>query len=286
MNVEIPRPDWLFDRSYRWPAFKFGMALDELFTTLHDKYNTWPCPLQDWEAFHHDVWEMSQTATTKEELMSNVESRMKTRAEEMAKAWDLICVHLSHGRSSLPEAHWRAGCQLFKTKSLDSLLAFLFEFLTSDEKKVVTDLRNELFPNSVQMPSDGAKPHAATSSPGEQGSSSPSRWSESQQYDGGPLLPSVSPTPPPQSDLPRLVTPETRQRTKSDSRSPLASTSASAPGNARKGNTGHQKPCNRITKKRAAPVRSSPHNTRQRAAKEAAAPPRYNLRPRPPREAK
>lgn len=114
MNVNIPRPDWAFDRTFRWPAYKFGMRLDELFTTLHDRFNTWPAPLQDWEAFHHDVWEISEAATTKEELMKNLEKRMNIRKAEMTEVWDLISVHCAIGRSILPEEHWRHACQCFE----------------------------------------------------------------------------------------------------------------------------------------------------------------------------
>ncbi|KAI1165636.1 hypothetical protein F5B18DRAFT_649586 [Nemania serpens] len=183
MNTDIPRPDWLSDRRFHWPCYKFGMSLDELFTTLHNQFNTWPAPLQDWEAFHHDVWEISEAATTKEELMSGIESRMKTRCAEMTRVWDLITVHLAAGRSILPEAHWRHACQFFRTKSMDSMIAFLFEFLHPDEKEKVTRIRNQLFPDSAQRAPAGLKSQAESSSPGDQSLSDDSGLSLYSQHD-------------------------------------------------------------------------------------------------------
>lgn len=47
------------DSGWTWPAWKFGMKRDDLFTKLHDQYNVVPSSLQDPEAFHHDVYEIS-----------------------------------------------------------------------------------------------------------------------------------------------------------------------------------------------------------------------------------
>ncbi|ENH61617.1 hypothetical protein FOC1_g10016438 [Fusarium oxysporum f. sp. cubense race 1] len=52
------------DPGWSWPAWKFGMKRDDLFHTLHEKYNTFTFNLQDPEAFHHDVYEISRDADT------------------------------------------------------------------------------------------------------------------------------------------------------------------------------------------------------------------------------
>ncbi|KAH7137680.1 hypothetical protein EDB81DRAFT_800059 [Dactylonectria macrodidyma] len=35
------------DPSWAWPAWKFDMKRGDLFTKLHDQYNTYPSPIQD-----------------------------------------------------------------------------------------------------------------------------------------------------------------------------------------------------------------------------------------------
>ncbi|KAI0398704.1 hypothetical protein F4802DRAFT_592373 [Xylaria palmicola] len=137
MDAKRPRPDWVEDQKWHWPAWKFRMNLDELFTTLHDQFNTWPAPLQNFEAFHHDVWEISSTVATKQELFSALELRRKQRSEEMARVWDVIALHLTAGDSMLPNRHWQHGAEFFRTKSLDSMLVFLYSFLTDEEKEKV-----------------------------------------------------------------------------------------------------------------------------------------------------
>ncbi|KAI1112155.1 hypothetical protein F5Y14DRAFT_453283 [Nemania sp. NC0429] len=279
MKVKIPNIDWYFDRRFHWPSSKFGMRLDEIFTTLHDRFNTWSMPIQDWEAFHHDVWEISTAAKTKEELMTNLEKRMKQRIEETAEVWSLVGVHCAAGRSILPDPHWAHACQFFRTKSWDYMLAFLFDFLHPDEKAKVIKILNEDFPNPALK-----APGATKSSPRDQFPSHNSDWSATQRNTPdkqeelpfyGVIPPSYYAKPTTEGPAPsgssERAAPETRQRTKSNSRSPPTSTSASANTKARKSTSKPQQPRNRVSKKRASPVRSLRSNTRQRAAEERAA---------------
>ncbi|KAI0410673.1 hypothetical protein F5X98DRAFT_359107 [Xylaria grammica] len=186
MEARPPRPDWSLEDEWHWPCGKFGMSLDELFTTLHNKFNTWPAPIQDFKAFHSDVSEMSNTARTKEELFCALESRRQQRSEEMAQAWNDIAVHLTAGRSMLPEEQWGYATQFFRTKSLDAMLSFLYTFLTDKEKvtvynflngrgkKVVPAIgRGDVRANGDQVGSEGVQADAVASSQGEQALQSP-----------------------------------------------------------------------------------------------------------------
>ncbi|KAI1743721.1 hypothetical protein F4680DRAFT_409204 [Xylaria scruposa] len=143
MEARHPHPEWGFDTEWHWDAWKFEMSMDELFTTLHSRFNTWPAPLQSFEAFHHDVWEISKAVSTKEDLFKALEIRKRQRSEEMAEAWESIAVHLIAGQSMLHGDHWAYGVRFFRTRSLDHMLAFLYQFLTEKEKKIVDLLDKE-----------------------------------------------------------------------------------------------------------------------------------------------
>ncbi|KAI0474746.1 hypothetical protein F4859DRAFT_481848 [Xylaria cf. heliscus] len=144
MEPRPPQPDWVFEREWHWDAWRFGMGMDELFTTLHSQFNTWSAPLQSFEAFHHDVWEISKAAATKEDLFLALEKRKKKRCEEMARVWDFMAIYMTAGRSILPDDHWIHGIRFFRTRSLDHMLAFLYEFLEKEEREEVKMLNEKL----------------------------------------------------------------------------------------------------------------------------------------------
>ncbi|KAI0398828.1 hypothetical protein F4802DRAFT_104445 [Xylaria palmicola] len=138
MEPPPPQPDWAFEQEWHWPAWKFGMAMDELFTTLHSQFNTWAAPMQSFEAFKHDVWEISNAATTRDDFFQALEMRKKQRSEEMARVWDMMACYMTAGQSILPDDHWEQAIRFFRTRSLDNMLAFLYQFLNEEEKEKVT----------------------------------------------------------------------------------------------------------------------------------------------------
>lgn len=71
------------DPASAWPFWKFGLQKDDLTTTLHDRFNTIPSAIQDPEAFHHDVYELSTRASTLDEFERLMEERKKLRLEEL-----------------------------------------------------------------------------------------------------------------------------------------------------------------------------------------------------------
>ncbi|KAI0866920.1 hypothetical protein F4860DRAFT_455636 [Xylaria cubensis] len=137
MDDRWPEPDWATEREWHWESWKFGISLDAQFTSLHNRFNTWSAPLQSPEAFHHDLWELSNAASTKEELFQALEIRKRQRSEEMAEAWDSIAVHLVGGQSMFRGDQWAYAVRFFRTRSLDHMLAFLYEFLNEEEKEKV-----------------------------------------------------------------------------------------------------------------------------------------------------
>ena len=55
MNPLLPTPNYNLDEEWRWPWWKFQLRPEELFTTLHERFNTRSCAIQDPYAFYSDV---------------------------------------------------------------------------------------------------------------------------------------------------------------------------------------------------------------------------------------
>lgn len=77
------------DIGWSWPAWKFGMKRTDLFTKLHDQYNILPMAIQDKEAFHHDVYEISHIAGTRDEFHRLLQERKEKRIEELNSGLEL-----------------------------------------------------------------------------------------------------------------------------------------------------------------------------------------------------
>ncbi|PON20877.1 hypothetical protein TGAM01_v210276 [Trichoderma gamsii] len=90
MDPVLPKPDYLRDLEWYWPFAKFPLDPNDLFTTLHDRFNTRPFPLQDPTAFHRDVYECADNSDTIDEFYSQLEQRKAQRIEEMSEGWDEV----------------------------------------------------------------------------------------------------------------------------------------------------------------------------------------------------
>lgn len=90
MDPFLPKPDYDEDPEWYWPFNKFPLDPNDLFTTLHDRFNTRPFPLQDPVAFHRDVYECADSSDTVDEFYSRLEERKAQRIEEMSEGWDEV----------------------------------------------------------------------------------------------------------------------------------------------------------------------------------------------------
>jgi hypothetical protein len=119
------------------------MSMDELFTTLHSRLNTWSAPLQSFEAFHYDVWEVPKATSTREDLFRALEMRKRKRSQGMSGLWEFMTIYMTVGRNMLSDDHWVHGARFFRTRSIDYFLAF-YQFLAEKEKEEVKVLNEEL----------------------------------------------------------------------------------------------------------------------------------------------
>lgn len=120
------------DAGWSWPAWKFGMRRDELFTTLHDQYNTFPSTIQDPDAFHHDVYELSNEAATIDEFHRLMASRKAQRLCELNESLESASVEIIANPSLIGTTQWEFALQLFRTRSLDSLVRYFASYLPAD----------------------------------------------------------------------------------------------------------------------------------------------------------
>ncbi|KAL8294740.1 hypothetical protein RB597_008508 [Gaeumannomyces tritici] len=95
MNVQLPPIDYATMPEWRWPADKLGIDMTTLFTDIYQKYNMQPSPIQQAEAFHHDVCEIATCASTKEEFYRLLGERKEQRLEELRNSFNKIATAIT-----------------------------------------------------------------------------------------------------------------------------------------------------------------------------------------------
>ncbi|SPO02383.1 uncharacterized protein DNG_05056 [Cephalotrichum gorgonifer] len=117
------------DPGWSWPAWKFDMKREDLTTTLHEQYNTFPSTIQDPEAFHHDVFELSVTASTADEFHSLLAARKQQRLQELNESLESAAFEIIAHPRLVGTEQWQYALQLFRTRSLDSLVRYFSSYL-------------------------------------------------------------------------------------------------------------------------------------------------------------
>ncbi|KAK2018686.1 hypothetical protein LZ32DRAFT_332716 [Colletotrichum eremochloae] len=120
------------DPGCSWPFWKFGMKRDDLSTKLQDEYNTLPSNIQDPEAFRNDVCEISRIADTADEFHRMMADRKEQRLKELNASLDLAAVEIIANPKLVGTAQWSYALQLFRTRSLDSLVRLFSSYLPDD----------------------------------------------------------------------------------------------------------------------------------------------------------
>ncbi|KAJ1330916.1 hypothetical protein MN608_04372 [Microdochium nivale] len=128
------------DPAWQWPAWKFGMKRDDLFTKLHDQYNTIPSSIQDPEAFHHDVYEISTTASSPAEFHRLLADRKTQRLRELNQGLESAAVEIIANPALIGTEQWQHAIQLFRTRSLDSLVRYYSSYLPDEHPWNTTSL--------------------------------------------------------------------------------------------------------------------------------------------------
>ncbi|KAK0657931.1 hypothetical protein B0T16DRAFT_453346 [Cercophora newfieldiana] len=120
------------DPCWSWPHWKFGLKRNDLFTKLHDQYNTVPSAIQDPQAFHHDVYEISHEATSTDDFHRLLQDRKEQRLRELNESLESAAFEIIANPSLIGTEQWQHAVQLFRTKSLDSLVRYFASYLPLD----------------------------------------------------------------------------------------------------------------------------------------------------------
>ncbi|KAK3985068.1 hypothetical protein QBC44DRAFT_335743 [Cladorrhinum sp. PSN332] len=120
------------DACWSWPHWKFGLRKEDLFSKLHDQYNTVPTPILDPEAFHHDVYEISNEASSTDEFYRLLRDRKQQRIRELNESLESAAFEIVANPSLIGTEQWQHAVQLFRTKSLDSLVRYFSSYLPPD----------------------------------------------------------------------------------------------------------------------------------------------------------
>lgn len=115
-----------------WPFWKFGFKYNDLTTTLHDKYNTISSTIQDPDAFHHDVYEISSRADTLDDFETLMQERKALRLKELNGMLEDASFEIVGNPDLIGTEQWALAVQLFRTRSLDSLVRYFASYLPAD----------------------------------------------------------------------------------------------------------------------------------------------------------
>jgi hypothetical protein len=117
------------DGGCSWQAWKFGMKREDLYTKLQDQYNTVTLSIQDPDAFHHDVCEISKTAADLNEFHHMLEERKQLRLQQLNESLESASVEIIANPKLIGTDQWQHAIQLFRTRSFDSLVRYFSSYL-------------------------------------------------------------------------------------------------------------------------------------------------------------
>jgi hypothetical protein len=117
------------DPLWTWPAWKFDMKKEDLFTKLHDQYNTYPTPIQNTEAFYHDIAEISCEAQSTTEFHHLASNRRQQRLCELNNSLESASFEIIGNPNLIKMPQWEHAVQFFRTNSLDSLVRYFASYL-------------------------------------------------------------------------------------------------------------------------------------------------------------
>lgn len=130
---DAPRVDVDEEPQYRWPSWRVGHELEDLFGELHEQFNTVPIFIQDPDAFHHDVAELASDAPSKAEFHTRLQERRNQRLEELRDFEKSLAALMTRGFSRLDGDQLKSLFALCRTASFDSLISFCASFLGPDK---------------------------------------------------------------------------------------------------------------------------------------------------------
>lgn len=91
MEGILPTPQYEYDAEWRWPWWQFELMPDLLFTTLHQRFNTRVCPIQDPQSFVCDVRACAIGSPDVDTFYARLAERRDQRVAELEAVWSEVC---------------------------------------------------------------------------------------------------------------------------------------------------------------------------------------------------
>ena len=155
----LPRYDDMDEPGWAWPAWKFGLKREDLFGSLHDQYNTFASTIQDPEAFHHDVYEISSIAENIDDFRRLLADRKAQRMRELNESLESAALEIIANPRLIGSEQWQYALQLFRTKSFDSLVRYFASYLPEHPgDDAITSSRGSSFAETCSVNTASTKP--------------------------------------------------------------------------------------------------------------------------------
>ncbi|KAI6277892.1 hypothetical protein MCOR27_005867 [Pyricularia oryzae] len=105
MNGTLPEKNYYtdsYDAKWSWPSHKFQLKPDALFTTLHERFNTRNCPIQDPYAFLLDVRLCANESNNVDDFYARLAAQKAKRVFELEEIWDNVTDLMAFDEKGLP----------------------------------------------------------------------------------------------------------------------------------------------------------------------------------------
>lgn len=218
-----PGPNFFLDHpERRWPAWKFDMELNDLFTTLPCQFNSMTLPMLDADAFSRDISELSHLAHDRADFIRLLAERRDSRQRELQQVW--LCafreIATSPGLLGNDSAQWAHAMHIYRSKSFDAYVRYFAGFLlsTTSGPALAQDINPRSLPPTASKSTSGVD--ASTASTASTSASPTDPTSISSEEQGAPSTQqTLSTTAPTQLSIPGVEQHAHTQKVSNNSRS-------------------------------------------------------------------
>ncbi|KAH6615866.1 hypothetical protein B0J18DRAFT_413198 [Chaetomium sp. MPI-SDFR-AT-0129] len=221
MEGSLPTPQYEYDAEWRWPWWKFELMPDLLFTTLHERFNTRVCPIQDPHSFVCDVRACAIESPDVDTFYARLAERRDQRVAELEAVWSEVCSRMRvqlwskpicgnpdcksldmedkkpHMKNDKRFARSAALCHLSRTMAFNSLIDFFDGFVRDEREEEKRALNMENTGRELEPANDSQRDGPALTAPTERDDTPAGETARqmSSQVSHLPPTPSLSPKP-------------------------------------------------------------------------------------------
>ncbi|KUI65044.1 hypothetical protein VM1G_11309 [Cytospora mali] len=159
-------PEYFWEHpEHVWKAEKFGMDIQDVFTTLALQYNCTSFPLLDRDAFCRDVSYISSIAQDRNEFLDLLQKQRDIRQKELADMFVRGLRKIVNSPHLISEEHshnWNDAMHIFHFNSFDTIVRFFANYLPDTNKQASRTPSPAATCSST--PTDPTPPTSATAS--------------------------------------------------------------------------------------------------------------------------